>query len=279
MTGRKPHKQTVFLWHRRIGMVAIILVIILAMTGIILNHTESFKLDENYVDSSLLLGWYGLEPEGEAVSYDVGEHVITVLDHQVFFNSYPVTRTEQTFHGAVKAEQLIVLAFDSELVLLTTDGEFVERMPTGHGFSDIQRIGVKYRRPVIETAEPYYYMADEHILDWDVIINEDIAWAKQITLDKTRTNVLLESFRGRGLTMERVVLDLHSGRIFGEYGIYVMDAAAVALLWLCSSGLWVWWRRRVKQKRKRHYQKHHRGNTVARDEVKVARALEKNLFS
>ncbi len=258
MTGRKPHRFTAFLWHRRIGLVAIILVITLAITGIMLNHTTTLKLDENYVDSSLLLGWYGLEPEGDAISYDVGEHVITVLDHLVFFNSYPVTVTEQAFHGAVKTEQLIVLAFDTELVLLTHDGELVERMPTGHSFSDIQRIGVKYMRPVIETSDPYYYMADEHILDWDVISNDDIAWADKTTLDDTRMTVLLESFRGRGLPVERVILDLHSGRIFGKYGTYVMDAAAIALLWLSCSGPWVWWRRRVKLRQKRHFQKHHR---------------------
>lgn len=258
MTGRKPTKFTAFLWHRRTGLVAIVLVIILAITGIMLNHTEELKLDENYVESSLLLGWYGLEPEGEAISYDVGEHVITVLEHQVFFNTYPVAKTGQSFRGAVKAEQLIVLAFNTELILLTHDGELVERMPTGHSFSDIQRIGIKYKRPVIETSEPLYYMADEHILDWDVIINEDITWAHKTTLNDTKMAVLLESFRGRGLTLERVILDLHSGRLFGEYGIYFMDAAAVAMLWLSCSGLWVWWRRKRKQKKKHHYQKHHR---------------------
>jgi len=258
MTGRKPTKFTAFLWHRRIGLVAIVLVIILAITGIMLNHTEELKLDENYVESSFLLGWYGLEPKGEAISYDVGEHVITVLDHQVFFNSSPVAKTEQNFHGAVKTDQFIVLAFDTELLLLTHNGELVERMPTGHSFSNIQRIGVKYNRPVIETSEPLYYMADEHILDWDVIINEDITWAEKTTLDDTKMAVLLESFRGRGLTLERVLLDLHSGRILGEYGTYVMDTAAVALLWLSCSGLWVWWRRRMKLKKKRHYRKHHR---------------------
>jgi hypothetical protein len=258
MTGRKPKKFTAFLWHRRIGLLAIILVIILSITGIMLNHTESLKLDEKYVDSSLLLNWYGLHPSGDAVSYDVGDHVITVLDNLIFFNSYPVGKTEQTFHGAVKTDQLIALAFDTEIVLLTPDGEMVERMPTGHSFSDIQRIGIKYQRPVIETSGPLYYVADEHILDWDVVTAENITWAKKITLGETKMKVLLESFRGRGLTQERVVLDLHSGRIFGQYGVYVMDAAAIALLWLSGSGLWVWWSRRRKQRNKRHFQKHHR---------------------
>ncbi len=40
MTNRKPKKFTAFLWHRRIGLFALLLVIILAITGIMLNHTE-----------------------------------------------------------------------------------------------------------------------------------------------------------------------------------------------------------------------------------------------
>ena len=49
MTGRKPTKFTAFLLHRRAGLFAIILVIILAITGIMLNHPEALKLDEKYV--------------------------------------------------------------------------------------------------------------------------------------------------------------------------------------------------------------------------------------
>ena len=113
---------------------------------------------------------------------------------------------------------------------------------------------------MIETSEPLYYMADEHILDWDVIINEGIEWSQKITLNETQKENLRQAFRGKGLTMERVVLDLHSGRFFGAYGIYFMDAAALALLWLSFSGLWVWWKRHQKQKRKRHFMKHHRYN-------------------
>jgi len=152
-----------------------------------------------------------------------------------------------------------VIAFDSELLLLSNDGELVERIPTGTSFSNTRRLGLKYLRPVIETSDPLYYMADEHIIDWDVITNEDIAWSETVNLDPAQRQALLLEFRGKGLSMERVMLDLHSGRIFGSYGIYVMDAAALALLWLSLSGLWVWWSRRQKQKTKRHYRKHHRG--------------------
>jgi len=262
MTNRKPKKLTAFLWHRRVGLFALVLVIILAITGIMLNHTEAFELDETYVNNSWLLNWYGIEPEDEPVSYRVkntaGSHTISAWNQQLFFDDIATTTLEQDIHGAIAAEQFIVVALDNEIILLSYEGEFIERVSTSISFSNIQRLGIKYGRPVIETSEPLYYIADEHILDWDVILNQDIEWTEPYALNQDEHEQLLIAYRGNGLKLERVILDLHSGRIFGHYGVYLMDAAAIALLWLSLSGLWVWSKRRSKMKKKKHYQKHHR---------------------
>jgi hypothetical protein len=262
MTNRKPKRFTAFLWHRRIGLFAMVLVLILAITGIMLNHTERLNLDNTFINNSLLLNWYGIRPKDEPVSFrienDTQSHVISAWNKQLFFDDIKVTTLDQSIHGAIGAEQFIVVALDNEIILLSQDGEFIERVSTSISFSNIQRLGMKYKRPVIETSEPLYYMADEHILDWDVIINENIKWTEPYTLTADEYEQLLIAYRGNGLKLERVILDLHSGRLFGQYGIYLMDAAAIALLWLSFSGLWVWNSRRRKMRRKKHYQKHHR---------------------
>lgn len=262
MTNRKPKKLTAFLWHRRIGLFALALVIILAITGIMLNHTEKFKLDETYINNSWLLNWYGITPEDEPVSYRVNNttssHIISAWNHKLFFNDIAIINLEQNMHGAIGNEQFIVVALDNEVILLSYEGEFIERVSTSISFSNIQRLGMKYQRPVIETSEPLYYMADEHILDWDAIINEDIEWTQSYTLNDNERERLLIAYRGNGLKLERVILDLHSGRIFGHFGVYLMDAAAIALLWLSLSGLWVWNSRQRKMRRKKHYRRHHR---------------------
>ncbi len=258
MTKRKPKKFTAFLWHRRVGLFALVLIIILAITGIMLNHTEQLELDETYVNNNWLLNYYGIEPEDEPISYRVNQHVISSWHNQLFFNDTVITTLEQNIHGAIAAEQFIVVALDNAIILLTFDGELIERVSTGISFSNIQRLGIKYNRPVIETIDPLYYIADEHILDWDVMVNEDVKWITTYTLDAEEKENLLVAYRGNGLKLERVILDLHSGRIFGSYGIYLMDAAAIALLWLSGSGFWVWNSRRRKMRKKKHYQKHHR---------------------
>ncbi len=255
---RKKISLTAFFWHRRIGLSTIVLVIILAITGIMLNHTEALKLDESHIESSSLLNWYGLEPKGEITSYKIKSHIISSWDGQLFFNEMVLTNGQKNLHGAASTDQFIIVAFDKEIFLLTQQGEVIERLAAPKIFSNIKRLGLKNKRAVIETTKSLYYMADEQILDWHAISNEGIKWSTKIHLNKQQTDKLKKAFRGNGLTLERVILDLHSGRIFGRYGVYLMDIAAIALLWLSLSGLWIWWRRSAKQKQKHHYQKHHR---------------------
>jgi uncharacterized iron-regulated membrane protein len=56
---------------------------------------------------------------------------------------------------------------------------------------------------------------------------------------------LRSAWRGTGLSLERVLLDLHSGRILGEAGVWLVDAAALLFLLLAGSGVWLWGRRRA----------------------------------
>ena len=46
------------------------------------------------------------------------------------------------------------------------------------------------------------------------------------------------------ITLERVIIDIHSGHFFGVTGPYFMDAAAVAMLFLIFSGVYTWYKKR-----------------------------------
>lgn len=51
-------------------------------------------------------------------------------------------------------------------------------------------------------------------------------------------------YAGEILTMDRIILDLHTGRFFGEAGVWVMDIAAIAFIILSITGIVMWMRRR-----------------------------------
>lgn len=53
-----------------------------------------------------------------------------------------------------------------------------------------------------------------------------------------------EELRGRGISLEKFILDLHTGNIFGVSGKFISDLAAIALIFLALSGLYNLWMRK-----------------------------------
>lgn len=51
--------------------------------------------------------------------------------------------------------------------------------------------------------------------------------------------------------MERVILDLHSGRLLGNYGVYFSDIVALLMVFLAGSGLWLWSMRLLRERERR----------------------------
>jgi len=55
---------------------------------------------------------------------------------------------------------------------------------------------------------------------------------------------LLRLYRGKGLPLERVIIDIHSGRILGQAGVLLVDFMALLFLSLAMSGVWMWYKYR-----------------------------------
>lgn len=51
-------------------------------------------------------------------------------------------------------------------------------------------------------------------------------------------------YRGEGLSLEKLILDLHTGKIIGIPGTMLSDLAALALIFLTGTGLYNLWRRK-----------------------------------
>jgi uncharacterized iron-regulated membrane protein len=51
-------------------------------------------------------------------------------------------------------------------------------------------------------------------------------------------------YRGRGLSVQRLLLDVHSGRAIARLGPWLMDVVGLALIAVSLFGLLLWWRRK-----------------------------------
>jgi uncharacterized iron-regulated membrane protein len=103
-------------------------------------------------------------------------------------------------------------------------------------------------RIILKTPSAFFASADG--LDWQKSREEPKVWSSSQPLPDTVKALLAEAF-APSLPAQRILLDLHSGRLFGRYGPLFVDFLALALLTLGMSGLWIYWRS-LKQGRHPH---------------------------
>jgi len=255
--SRRKKPFAFFLWHRRIGLAALIFTLILAVTGIMLNHTEELKLDESTVQSSLILNWYGINPEGSPLNFNAGSHWVSQWNDQLFFNGRSLYTHKEKIQGIVKIDNMIAIALQNFVLLIDDKGEIIELLPTGLT-SAVKNISSLHHKIILLDTQNNAYISDADFTLWHKTNERVNNWSGTEKLSADKIEILKQAFRGQGLTVERVILDLHSGRIFNaRWGIYIMDASAIIMMLLALSGLWIWWSRKLKMRSKKHYQKHH----------------------
>ncbi|MFP6754407.1 MAG: PepSY domain-containing protein [Alphaproteobacteria bacterium] len=227
---------SVLRWHGRLGVAAALLFLILLVTGIALNHAERLALDQRYIATEWLLDWYGITPNNAPVSYRVGTHWITELDGHLFLNSTLIYERTGFMSGALQTQGIFAVATEDILYLFDPNGRLIEQIVNLP--AKILRLGWREGSTYIDTPRGIF-STDPDFLIWrqaDRVPN----WTETIATPKAIGDDVLLAYRGRGLPWERVILDLHSGRILGVWGPYLMDGAALALLILVFSGFYNW---------------------------------------
>lgn len=249
MSHRRKHRfklKSLYVWHRYVGLTAALFVLLLASSGIALNHTEDLMLDSRFVQNRWLLGWYGIHAPDSAQSTTTTHGRLTLLGTKLYFETRPIEGDFENFYGAVAKDDLLIAAVDHDLLLLTAQGEYVERLSKGDGAPGaIEALAVDAQGQLIVSTETGLYRADAQLLDWQPWTETTgaIAWNAPQAVTGAAIAGLQTDYLGRILPWERIMLDLHSGRLFGSIGTWLMDAAATLMLFLAGSGVFIWWKR------------------------------------
>jgi hypothetical protein len=229
-------------WHARIGFAAVVFFLFLAVTGVILNHGSALGLDTRYLHAAWLVRWYGLAPETPHHAFRTGRHDLIaangrwLLDGRVSGDAFPQPI------GLVELPDMVVVASSASLYLYGKDGALIDRLDRSElpGIP-VQAIGSGARQLVVRTGAGTFESPDA--LSWRPAPRDAIAWSAPAELsaaDRERYAEMLEP----GVSVQRLLQDLHSGRFAGRYGPLVVDLLAVFLALLSLSGAWLFLRHR-----------------------------------
>lgn len=228
-------------WHRKTGITAAFFVMLLVITGILLNHTDKLNLQNIFVQNETLLGWYHIQPKGQIKGFQSGQHWFTQIDGRVYFDQMELANHIEGLYGVVSGNDGFVIALDGSLLILTQSGEIVERLSGSEGVpAGIKSIGLSSRGNIVIKAAHGDYIADLDASEWQEQEGLLVNWSVPGEIPEKLSEQLLTIYRGKGLPFERVILDIHSGRILGQAGVLLVDFMAVLFLLLAMSGVWMW---------------------------------------
>lgn len=243
--------RRVIKWHRYIGLVIGVFVINLAVTGLMLNHTDELGLSSRHTSSTLLRWLYGLpEPHVNVVFEAAGHEFIAAKDALLMDGKQLPQPEPSPVTGVVVLDGIVLMAGGDAISLLSEEGELIDKLQAP---GKLETIGLSGQKAIVKTTTGLYIVDADYtqLQRADVSKAGPIHWSKPKALSHAERIERTRQLPLHGLPVERVVLDLHSGRLFGYAGVLLFDAIAILMIVLVLSGLGVWLWRRSKRARKR----------------------------
>lgn len=235
-------------WHRRIGLSTFVVLIFLAISGFALNHSPGLKLNQINLTSNWLLSWYGFElpaaegfEVGEKWFYQDGNKALMIDGDNVAPCSAPLSSVAQTSDG------FFALCADG-LNLLTSEGQFVEQFGPIDGLpTNIKTLTtIDNKLYLVTDSETMAFNASTLELRAAKVDHESLKNNQQmaVPLPKRLQKDLAEQLSGPSISLETVILDLHSGRFFGQFGVLFVDLIGLLVCILSITGLMAWLKHR-----------------------------------
>ena len=226
-------------WHRTLGLAAAFFILILVGTGIALNHGNSLSLDHEPAPR-WVLPLYGIDPSLPTEGFRAGDQWLIEAERQLFFNGANIGRCAPPLAGALVVGDMILAICQDILYLFTRSGELVETsIDIPEPFLALGSDG-EQASGVIVQGKFARYRFDIDDFSWQPLPGADEFTAVQsMPLPIEFVEKIADSLVVADITWERFMLDLHSGRLFGDWGVWFVDLVAIILAVLAVSGVWL----------------------------------------
>lgn len=252
-TNKYTNKHFRF-WHRKLGVLSVLFVIMLSITGILINHSHTLSLDNKKVTFAWLLENYGISAPSSITVFQT-DPLIASSDNLIWIKDFPPIEADQTISAIISFNEFYIAITPSQLYLISQQGKLLEKQDSTLGLpQNIEKIG-QDGHLWLKTANGYF-TTDRDLIEWTKASPlRTIPWVEPRLTSQATNEIERISLKSRSehLTWERVLLDIHSGRFFGPLGPWFMDLVAIALIIMSLTGLYLWQTTKKRKPKKHHY--------------------------
>jgi hypothetical protein len=233
--------------HRYIGLLISPLIFVVSITGIFLNHTDRLGLSEKSMPESIVRIFYAEQFFEHTQIMQAGVAFYRDGAGNIYANEKKLGHCSDSLLGVERVADQLIAVCANKLLFFTIDGELLEELGASLGI-------------------PPPFHAAQVLDDTLLLVHDAAVWQlspESLQVSRLGEDTLEQLYQSKVLdreylleknadqhidfTLERLLLDLHAGRIAGSWGVWLLDLTAVALLLMVVSGFCGWRKRKQSE--------------------------------
>lgn len=230
--------------HRYLGISCAFFALLLAITGLILLRSDSWNLAQTKPPASLIRSLYDL-PIPKLTSYKIAEDWWSFSETMLWKNNTLAIEHCSEPIQIFKLEFGTCVINADELILLDPNAKLIDRIDSKNGLPlKTPLIAAMFKDNSLLLKNDHESMESSDFLNW-TSTERSISFKplNSTATPPTLLNDLLKQNSPDSISWERVMLDLHSGRLLGKFGPWMMELSAWGLILLTLSGCYLQFQR------------------------------------
>lgn len=237
--SKSRNRRAFYRWHRRLGVVSALFVLLLCVTGILLNHTHGFRLASHYISSPVVLSLYGRKSPS-VLSFNLSNFsIISGVGRQVYARSEAIYSCDSNFVSALTVQDGYLIGCETSIVWMNAENRVLDVIDSSFGWQgSIQTLGVCEKGVCFQSGSDIYALDLTALSIEPVSVGYTAALPVELSIELQAE--IQGDHQGGGVSWERLVLDIHAGRFMGAAGPWLMDAVALMFIVLSLTGMYLW---------------------------------------
>ena len=223
--------------HKIIGVSVCLIVIHLSITGIVLMYPNTFKLQDTYYTNSYISNLYDMYTITDVRVFDGLEEDLGVINSKIITSDMVIDTGINNIIGALKKDNLIFTLNDKNVLLIQESDFGLEIIrETKIPFTAVS-IGKDEDKILVKEEAGKIYILDES-LSFSLVKNNEIEFNEMVIVlpDEEAAIYYLHQVQGPGIQALRLFADLHNGRFFGPFVMFIFAITSILVIFLSISG-------------------------------------------
>lgn len=227
-------------FHRWAGLITSIWVLLLAITGLLLQHSQQFNLDKKHITNKYILALYGIG--NQFVAFEQDGHRLQQIDKQLIQDGTTTIKLDENISSAIFHQSHWIAITDSSVYWISLNGQIMQSMDELDDLPrPIEKIGLSSNSVIIKNVNKNF---DLNTLK-EVIPQSTTLWSHPLNNNDLKQEAIRLTSKDY-LNFEQFIFDLHAGITSPSL---LNDITAIALIFLSFSGIFLFFRKNKRSNR------------------------------